>query len=70
MTRLSADAIGVKVDDGVEMRIKALDARDVLVGEFEGRDGAAAQEGELFDGGQQRDGHGLRKDSTRANRII
>ncbi len=54
---LSARAGGVEVNQGVELGIEALDLCDVLVEEFARRDGAAPQEGKLFGGRAEGDGH-------------
>ena len=54
---LRADPFRIEVDEGVELRVETLDLSDVLVGELERSDGAAAQERELFDGRQEDDRH-------------
>lgn len=58
MARLRPDAIRVEMNERIELRIEPLNLRDVLVGELQRREVAAAEQRELFCSRKQSDGHG------------
>jgi hypothetical protein len=47
---LCADAVGVEVDEGVELWVEALDLADVFFGQFERGDFSGVEQREQLDG--------------------
>jgi len=50
-----AKPVRVELHQGIEPRVEPLDPRNVLFGEFRGRDAATPQQGQLLDSWQQRE---------------